>query len=192
VVATLRIFATLLRRWRRQHHRLPGVVAILAAATGISASAVQPSGELIERTLAIVGGQAITLLDVRAAIALGLLGDLPADDQIAEATTRLIERTLIVREVQRYAVPEPADTAIDERVATLTARFPTLEARRAALAAVAYSESQLRAWARDDLRIAAYLDQRFASADSGERRAELVRDWIADLRRRTPIVELKK
>ena len=81
---------------------------------------------------------------------------------------------------------------------------------------------------RDDLRIAAYLDQRFAAAGvpsdedvaayftahrdefdrssrrsssaapvirerlSAERRAELIADWIADLRRRTPVVELWK
>jgi hypothetical protein len=164
----------------------PAVTLCLAFAT------TQQSGELIERTLAIVGGQAITLSDVRAALSLGLIDDVAAGDAIGAATQRLIERLLVLREVQRYAPAEPAEAAIDARVATLSARFPTAEALRSALAAVAFSELQLRAWARDDLHIAAYLDQRFAAAGSPERRTELVRDWIADLRRRTAVVELKK
>jgi hypothetical protein len=167
-------------------------LAILIAVACVTSSGAQPASELIERTLAIVGGQTITLLDVRAALALGLLENMPTDAPIGDATERFIERVLVLREVQRYATPEPADTAVDARVATIASRFPTAEARRAALAAVAFSEHQLRAWARDDLRIAAYLDQRFATAGSPERRAELIRDWIADIRRRTPIVELKK
>jgi len=77
----------------------------------------------------------------------------------------------------------------------------------AVLAAGGFTEARLRAWIRDDLRIASYLDQRFAAtADlsleqaapelrerlSAERRASLIADWVADLRRRTPIVELWK
>jgi hypothetical protein len=42
---------------------------------------------------------------------------------------------------------------------------------------------------RDDLRISAYLDQRFA-ADGPERRQSLIADWVSDLRRRTSVVEL--
>jgi hypothetical protein len=167
-------------------------LAVVAVATFISAASAQPAGELIERTLAIVGGQAITLLDVRAALTLGLLEDLPPAAPISDATTRFIDRVLMLREVQRYATPEPSDAAIDARVAAIAARFGSAEALRAALARVAFAEGQLRAWARDDVRIAAYLDQRFASAGTGERRAELIRDWIADIRRRTPIVELKQ
>ena len=163
------------------------LVAILCAATAHA----QPSGELIERTLAIVGGQAITLSDVRAALALGLVDNETPTDPIGPATQRLIERALILREVQRYAPSEPSDAAIDARIATMTSRFATAEALRAAIVSVGFSDAQLRAWARDDLRIASYLDQRFTAAGSPERRAELVRDWIVDIRRRTIVVELK-
>ena len=166
--------------------------AALAVALSAALAATQQSGELIERTLAIVGGQAITLSDVRAALALGLIDEAATGDAVGPATQQLIERSLVLREVQRYAPAEPAETAIDARVAVLSTRFPTADALRAALATVAFSELHLRAWARDDLRIAAYLDQRFAAAGSPERRAELVRDWIADIRRRTPVVELAK
>jgi hypothetical protein len=163
-------------------------VGVLVCATTASA---QQSGELIERTLAIVGGQPITLSDVRAALALGLVEEPGIGDAIAPATQRLIERALVLREVQRYAPAEPPEDAVDARVAAIGARFPTADALAAALGAVAFSEAHLRAWARDDLRIGAYLDQRFAAAGSAERRTELVRDWIADIRRRTTVVELK-
>jgi hypothetical protein len=113
-------------------------------------------------------------------------------DPIDAATERLIDRTLVIREVDRYAVPEPADAEVEARVARLMSAFPSQEAFRDTLASVAFTEAQLRAWARNDLRIEAYLDQRFASAETPERRADLVRDWIADLRRRTPVVDLRK
>lgn len=148
--------------------------------------------ELIERTLAIVAGQPITLLDVRGALALGLIEKSGGPDQVSDATARLIERALVLREVQRYTTPDPPDAALDERLRALASPFGSTDAYRAALAAAGLSEAEVRLWVRDDLRIAGYLDQRFATAGSPERRAELVRDWIADIRRRTPVVELKQ
>jgi hypothetical protein len=161
--------------------------ALLAATPGMR----QPPGELIDRTLAIVAGQAITLSDVRAAVTLGLVDDAGGAEAIEGATQRLVERALMLREVQRYAPPEPESAAIESRIAAVIARFESAAAWRATLDRVGVSEPQLRAWVRDDLRIAAYLDQRFASAGGPERRAELVRDWILDIRRRTPVVDLK-
>jgi hypothetical protein len=152
------------------------------------ATGAQPAGELIERTLAIVGGQVITLSDARAAAALGLVEDPAVTAGVVAITARLIDRMLMLREVQRYAPPEPTDLEIDERLATVRARFADDNAFRHALDAGGFTDSRLRAWIRDDLRIASYLNQRFA----GDRRAELVADWIADLHRRTPVVLLVK
>ena len=160
------------------------VAALLLYATSASA---QP--ELIERTLAIVGGQAITLSDVRSALALGLIEPPRDAEPIAAATRLLIDRALVLREVERYAPAEPSDDAIAARRRVITARYPTPEALHAALASVAFSEASLRAWVRNDLRTAAYIEQRFTDAD---RRADLIADWIADLRRRTPIIDLVK
>jgi hypothetical protein len=158
-----------------------------ALATAILLAFVQP--ELIERTLAIVGGQAITLSDVRAALSLGLIAP-PADtNPIPAATRQLVERALVLREVERYAPPDPPDGAVEERMRETAARFPTPVAFEAALAAVAFTEAHLRTWLRDDLRMAAYVNQRFTDA---ERRADMMADWIADLRRRTPVIEIVK
>ena len=63
--------------------------------------------EIIDRMLAVVDGQIVTLSDVRAALRFGLV---PADvttDPIAAALQRLIDRRLMLHEVERYAPPEP-------------------------------------------------------------------------------------
>ena len=152
-----------------------------------SEGATGQRGELIERTLAIVGGEAITLLDAQTALALGLVnttGDLDT------ATERLVERALVLREAERYAPPEPAEHAIEQQLAAIRDRLSADQFSRA-LATGGFTEARLRAWIRDDLRIASYLDQRFAAA-GGQNRNDLVADWVADLRRRTKIVELWK
>ena len=148
----------------------------------------QPQGELIERTLAIVAGQAITRADVQTARALALVN--AADD--TAAIERLVERTLILREVERYAPPEPEEAAIEQRLRELRDRLGAQELPKL-LSLGGFTEARLRAWIRDDSRIASYLNQRFAIAGvGGQTRDDLIADWVADLRRRTPVVELWK
>ena len=137
----------------------------LVAAVGIVASAppaFAQSGELIERTLAVVGGQVITLTDVRTAIALGLV-DNGADRSIDAAATRLIDRLLVLREVQRYLPPEPEEAQIDAALDRIRGRFSSAAEFAAALELGGFNDVRLRAWLRDDVRIAAYLGQRFAA-----------------------------
>jgi len=181
-------------------HTLACVVCFaLAAAVAYG----QPREELIERTLAIVGGRAVTLADVRTATALALIAG--ASDLDA-ATEKLVERALVLREVERYAPPEPAEQTIDDTLVRIRGRL-SKQQLDSVMTAGGFTDARLRAWVRDDLRIASYLEQRFAAtADmsveqaaphlrerlSAERRASLIGDWIADLRGRTPVVELWK
>lgn len=144
--------------------------------------------DILDRTLALVGGQPITLSDVRAAIELGLVDG--ATSSVTEMTNRLVDRELILREVQRYAPPAPADSAIDARLIEISQRFASPIAFMKVLETHAFTEARLRAWVRDDLRTDGYLAQRFASAETPERRRELVVDWLSDLRRRTDVVIL--
>jgi hypothetical protein len=162
------------------------IIALISAiAAGTTIDATQAA--LIERTLAIVGGQALTLADVQTARALKLVE--PADD-FNTATERLIERALVLREVDRYAPPEPDDVAIQQQLDRVRGQMTKDEFDRV-LAAGGFTEARLRSWIRDDLRIAAYLNQRFASAGP-QSRADLVADWVAGLRRRTIVIELWK
>ena len=188
----------------------------------------QTAGTLIERTLAIVGGQAVTLSEAETARALGLIEVADDPDVVGAVAAKLVDRLLVLREVQRYVPPEPALTEIDARLAAVSRRFSTADEFARTLDAGGFSEARLREWIRDDLRIAAYLGQRFAAVGvpsndevsayflqhraefertgrsfdaaapairerlSAERRAELIADWTADLRRRTPVVMLWK
>jgi hypothetical protein len=181
--------------------------------------------ELIERTLAIVGGQPITLSDARAAQTLGLI-DAPEAMPMDELTQKLVDRELILREVVRYASAAPGESAVDARIEEIRKRFPDAKAMSSALEMYGFSDARLRAWVRDDLRTQAYLAQRFASASTptdadisrayaaaraefdrqgrtfeqaipvirdqliAARRAELITDWVSDLRRRTEVVIL--
>lgn len=146
--------------------------------------------EVFDRTVALVAGQAITLSDVRAAIDLGLIEG--GTSNVAEMTARLVDRELILREVQRYAPPAPPDSAVEARLAEITKRFASPVALMQVLETHGFPEHRLRAWLRDDLRTEGYLAQRFASAGTPERRRELVIDWLSDLRRRTDVVILQQ
>ena len=142
----------------------PPALPLMAALSITVASAFAQPGELIERTLAIVGGRVITLSDTRAATDLGLIDIGKPADPIDAATSLLVERELVLREVQRYAPPEPAESAIDARVESVRQRFPEPSALARTFEATGFNEVRLRAWLRDDLRIQAYLAQRFAAA----------------------------
>lgn len=126
-------------------------------------TAQQP--ELIERTMAIVGGQAITLSDARAAVTFKLVDVGGSIDPEQTATARLVDRELMLREVRRYAPPAPSEEAIDARLGEIRKGFPGGTFTRA-LEVSGLTETRLRAWLRDDLRTQAYLAQRFVSAST--------------------------
>ena len=121
---------------------------------------------LLDRTLAIVGGQPITLSDARVALALGLVEPDRASDPIPGVTRQLIDRELMLREVQRYAPAAPAESAVAARLDDVRKRFADAAALTRVVDANGFDEERLKAWIRDDLRTQAYLAQRFASASA--------------------------
>ena len=137
--------------------------------------------ELVDRTLAIVAGRTVTLSDARTALALGLVDGAAVD---ADVVQRLVDRELMLREVDRYDPPEPSAERVDERLAAVRAAAGGEDRLARVLRDGGFAERRLRAWIRDDLRVEAYLQQRFAM---DERRQDLIADWLSDLRRRTPV-----
>jgi hypothetical protein len=154
--------------------------------TLLAAGAVR--AETIERVLAVVAGQLITLSDVTAARDLGLQSADGTADPVRVILTRLIDRELMLAEVDRYGPPEPTAEAVDREVERVRARFPSLDAFNAALARSGIDEKHLRETVRQNLRMAAYLDQRFTSA--ADRRQALIEEWTAGLRRRGDVIDL--
>jgi hypothetical protein len=163
-------------------------MAALAVAALLVAPRVVRADEIIERVLAVAGGDLIMMSDVRAARELGLIDPGPATDPDREVLTRLIDRALVLAEVDRYQPPEPSAEAVDQQLATIRARFASAEALNAALTRLGLDQDRLREQVREDLRIRAYLDQRF-NVENAVQRERAIADWIAGLRRRADVVE---
>ena len=190
-----------------QHARRVLVVAFCSLLSALCSTGV--SGEVIDRVLAILPGQIITLSDVEAALDLGLV-EAPADgDRIAGGLSAIIDRVLMLNEVRRVAPPEPSPAAIDARVARIRQRLGAPAEVSRVLAARVLDETVLRLFAADDLRLASYLDERFSAAaqptdeeirQAGEaarqrltddRRRTLIGAWTAELRRRADVTVLQ-
>ena len=184
--------------------------------------------EIIDRILAVIEGQLITLSDVRAVTRLGLETSPESGDPILAVLDKLIDRHLMLVEVDRYAPPEPSTAEIDTQFQVVQKRFGDALGLETALVQVGWARDDVRRYVRDELRIERYLQQRFAAtiqptdeelaayyrirADEytrggvlapfadvrdevrnrfvRERRATLVREWLAGLRRRANIAQL--
>ena len=162
-------------------------IAALALAGSLGSAALP--AETIDRVVAVAAGQIILLSDVTAARELQLVRPAAGSDPLAATLSALIDRELVLAEVDRYAPPEPTADAVDQAVAQVRARYPSPQAFAAALARFGVDENHLRQTLREDLRIRAYEDQRFTGATPAERDAAIA-DWIAGLRRRAQIINL--
>lgn len=161
----------------------------VAFAVIVLCATARARAEIIDRVMAVVAGQPITLSDVNAAAQLQLVTPEPNEpDPVAAVLDRLVQRTLIVGEVDRYEPPEPAPEEIDRRYASITQRAGGDAALQHVFAVTGMSADQLRRWIRDDLRIATYFNQRFGTTDPS--RVQMIDEWIRGLRRRTNVTVL--
>ena len=162
-------------------------LALVSAAAGLRA-------EPIDRVLAVVAGQLITQSDLNAMRALGIVTASPnSSDPTGEVLAKLIDRELMLAEVERYAPPEPDPADIDRELGAVRARFSSAKAFDDVLARSGFDVGHVREIVRQNLRLKAYLDQRFAVASGDEpRRQTMIDDWVAGLRRRTPAINLYK
>ena len=140
--------------------RLFGMALCLNFAFCILNCGVVSAQQLLDRVLARVDGVPITLTDVQAAIGSGII-QVGSGDAIAEGTQQMIDRQLELTEVQRFPPPEPSPDAIARETARLTmnagSRLPML------MQSTGLTEQRILEMARDNLRIAGYLDQRFGT-----------------------------
>lgn len=136
----------------------------LACAVAWAAVATVSAQDALDRVLARVDRDPITLSDTRAAIRLGMVDPTPDVDRILMGMRQLIERHLMLAEVNRFAPPEPDPAALDREVGALQSRAggPTQLADLEKTTGV--GEEEIREIARDNLRIQAYLNQRFGAS----------------------------
>ena len=114
--------------------------------------------QLLDRIVARVNSVAITLSDVKAAVALGIV---KGDPNESAAIEPLVDRQLMLAEVARFVPPEPPAEEIDRAAAAIKASVgPKLPAL---MESTGVDEGRIREIAREDLRVQAYLDQRFGT-----------------------------
>jgi hypothetical protein len=183
-------------------------VAFGSLLLALGSFSVSARGEVIDRVLAVLPGQIITLSDVEAALDLGLVEAPAGETRIPAGLSAVIDRVLMLNEVRRVAPPEPSSGAIDARVARIRERIGGPAEMSRVLAARGLDETVLRLYATDDLRLASYLEERFSAAaqptddeirQAGEsarqrltddRRRTLIGAWTAELRRRADVTVL--
>jgi hypothetical protein len=117
--------------------------------------------QLLDKVLARVGTTAITLIDVRAAVGLGLVEVPPGETGEAAGLQRVIDRQIVLNEVARFAPPEPAAADVAAQVAAMKSHAGASYDRLAASAGL--DEARLQEMARQTLRIRAYTSQRFGT-----------------------------
>lgn len=184
------------------------LVAFVAASVLLAQCSVARA-EIIDRVMAIIPGQIITLSDVHAALDLGLVEAPMEGDRLAAGLSAVIDRVLMLNEVRRVIPPEPSPEAVGARIAIIRQRFSSESELSRTLAARGIDETVLAVHAADDLRLGAYLDERFSAASQptdeevrqageagrarlvADRRQNLIAAWVAELRRRADVTVLQ-
>ena len=138
-------------------------IRVLLVALALFGAAGRLRAEVIDRILAVVDTQIVTLSDARAALRFALVPEDVSADPIAAVLQRLIDRRLMLAEVDRYAPPEPTPAAVDAAVAVIERRFKDTLEMEIALNQSAMSREELRRYVRDTLRLETYFQQRFST-----------------------------
>jgi hypothetical protein len=132
----------------------------------MTAPGVATAQTVLDRIVARVNATIVTQSDVRQAADLKLVpADARVDRVVAERalTDGLVNRILILAEIARYPPPDPSVEAIAAARQQWAAQFDTKTDLPGLLARAGTTDAALQAWLRDDLRIQAYEDRRFAA-----------------------------
>jgi hypothetical protein len=119
--------------------------------------------EIIDRILATVGGALILQTDAVAAVRLGFVEPPDGVNPLQWTLDRLIERRLMLIEVDRYGPPEPEFARIDARMQAIDQRIGSGARLEEILRETGMTVDQLRLYVRDNLRIESYIQQRFGT-----------------------------
>src|SRR5579862_6227342 len=98
---------------------------LLIMGRGLAAPRPAAAAEIVDRVLAVVGGEVIMLSDVTAAQVLGFVVPSARADSTREVLSRLIDRALMLAEVNRYAPPDPPAEQIADGLRAIRGRFAT-------------------------------------------------------------------
>ena len=140
----------------------------------------------LDRILAIVNGQVITHSDVRTFIDLRLVDIQDGPVPEVEVLNFLIERRVVLDEVNRFVITEPTSVAVDRRLDLLLNQLPDGLELNLVLDRVGLTVGDLRQLLADEIRREVYLVGRFG-VTGDERRQVAEADWVAELVRRAQV-----
>ena len=152
----------------------------------VSFVAVIAQAVTLDRILAIVNGQVITHSDVRAFIDLRLVDIQDGPVPEVEMLNFLIERRVVLDEVNRFVITEPTSVAVDRRLDLLLNQLPDGLELNLVLDRVGLTVGDLRQLLADEIRREVYLVDRFG-VTGDERRQVAEADWVAELVRRAQV-----
>ena len=157
-------------------------VLVCFAAFAIFAAFAVTAGaqQLLDRVVARVGMAAITQTDVDAAVAFGVV-----DPTAGDPVKLMIDRRLMLAEVNRFPPPEPDFRAIQALMVNMKARAGSDV--NAVMKRTGVDDNRLSELARETLRIQSYVQQRFGNSPRSE---EQRTRWLNDLRARGDVAEV--
>ncbi len=137
---------------------------------------------VIDRIVAVVNGDVITQSDVRAARLLRLV----PDEADADILRRLVDRRLMLAELQRFQASPASPDDIEARRVEWQ-RSLGAQSVDALLKHAGVQSWFVDRWLANDIRLERYVAQRFAAL-SDDRRATAITAWRESLRARAEIV----
>lgn len=111
---------------------------------------------VVERVLASVNGQLVTLSDAVAYRTLSGSPEGPNEDVVRA----LVDRRLLLEEADRFAIPVPDDSEITARAAAVALTLGGPDGLTRALDRLGWSQDDLKAWIIEELRVTEFLNQR--------------------------------
>lgn len=126
--------------------------------------ALPASAVTVDRIAAVVDRQVITVSEIGQLVEIRFFPRLAAneDDHRREVLDALIAQGLRYRDVERFGAQEISPDTIEARVVEIRNRFPSEAEFNAALARAELTLDEVRALARRQLQVEAYIQERFA------------------------------
>ncbi len=138
-------------------HTARGVTRAAWAWILVTALVASPAAAVVvERVLASVNGQLVTLSDV---VAYQTLSGSPeiSNENVVRA---LVDRRLLLEEADRFAIPVPDATEIAARASAVALKLGGPDGLTQALDRLGWGRDDLKAWIIDELRVTEFLNQR--------------------------------
>jgi hypothetical protein len=126
--------------------------------------ALPAAATTVDRVAAVVDRQVLTVSEISQLIEIRFFPNTAAnvDDQRRDVLDALIAQALRYRDVERFGAQDISADRIEARVVEIRKRFPTEAEFAAALARAELTLDEVRALAKRQLQVEAYIQERFA------------------------------